>query len=214
MALQDQEQWKKQRVDSEFKRFILAVRKTVRESHQNGVNPCLTTGAAAQQTVTDWQALRRGWRRGHCATPSQLAHWDKFCFSEPVGTQWRALCHPCFWTPLRACGKGNQKKEILLLVSCISANFVFGRCFSSEVAPDSLIFNPQIHRIPLPKTESHIWLSKKHLAAPSNLQAAWNYGGSRKKAHGYLQRVVWNSEAYSPWKHKDEWHDRPQGRKV
>lgn len=134
LSLQDRKQRKKERVDSDFKRFILAVRKTVRESHQNGVNSCLTTGAAAQQTVTDWQTLRRGWRCGHCATPSQLARSDKFCFSQPVGTKWRVLCHSHFWTPLRAHGKRKQEKGVL----------VFGE----------LYFSPHVSQLCLQKTFS------------------------------------------------------------
>lgn len=60
--------------------------KTFRQRHQKRMNSCLTTGAADQQTVTDWQTLSRRWRCGHCATPSQLARWNRICFSDPVGT--------------------------------------------------------------------------------------------------------------------------------
>lgn len=71
------------------------------------MNSCLTTGATDQQTVTDWQTLSWGWRCGHCATPSQLAHWNRICFSDPMGTHWKTHCHLYIWTSLRASAKRN-----------------------------------------------------------------------------------------------------------
>lgn len=74
---------------------------------QERMNSCLTIGAADQQTVTDWQTLSWRWRCGHCATPSQLAHWNRICFSDPMGTHWKTLRHPYIWTSLRASAKRN-----------------------------------------------------------------------------------------------------------
>lgn len=45
----------RQRLRFQSWKDCLAIRKTFRQRHQKRMNSCLTTGAADQQTVTDWQ---------------------------------------------------------------------------------------------------------------------------------------------------------------
>jgi len=98
----DRKQNKKQRLSFQSWKNCLTIRETFRWRHQNRMNSCLTTGAANQQTVTDWRALSRRWRRGHCAKPSQLARWNRICFSDPHGDPMKySLPSLYIWTPPR-----------------------------------------------------------------------------------------------------------------
>ena len=162
------------------------------------MNSCLTTGAADQQTVTDWQTLSWRWRCGHCATPSQLALSNRICFSDPMGTQWRTRCHPCIWTLLRA----SAKREL-------GTGFSFGglrvsqRWFqiASSLTPSSCSSIPKTE---CQRTHGGARSTWQLLQTGRRIEIVATGAGSKKKAGRYLQRMVWNSQAYCHWEHTDE----------